>query len=637
MERKMVMRLLSFAWVLVLLVLMPVSPAAAETGASPSGAVTETDVPADAIHVTVADALHSALSDNAAYIVIDKDLELGTWDAVAEFSGVLDGQGHTLTITGFTLITGEWSDKWGFLITNKGTIRDLCFRVDVEQLYSYDSAYGGVIAYSNEGVIERCGTIGSLGFTCLETGYTFAGFVASNEGSGIIRDCYSSIGLHMVIESGYQQGGGSYGFTSYNSGTIERCWSTASKSGGTKRGAYFCADNRGTMADCFTCWEHDGDDKSVPVVSTSAMKQRDTYANWNFGSVWYIHPDINNGYPVLRTDRRWTDWVDNPKIYELALDRDTVTMGTGESCTLELTMTPGPLDVADPRVYWSSSDTGVAFVTQDGLVRGVGEGTADISVYSLANPDASAVCVFEVERSADALKLEDLTLERGASGTPTLTIYPADADTEMVWSIEDTRIASIDAATGQITALDIDGSTKVSVTAVRGGKKATALLTVRSSVTGLDLLDSADGTRLNDGVLALLRWQNKTVSPQLTPAIATVTEVVWDTSKPGIVSVDNGILTGNGAGEAVITATADNGAVMASFTVKVRMPGDLNNDNLADDKDAQIALDAASGLQTLTPDQISLGDVTGDGKVNEDDAVKILQYARGKISSLIVP
>ncbi len=207
----------------------------------------------------------------------------------------------------------------------------------------------------------------------------------------------------------------------------------------------------------------------------------------------------------------------------------------------------------------------------------------------------------------------------------------------MTWSVEDSSIASIDPATGMITALDKDGTTKVSVAAVRGGKETTAMLTVRSSVTALDLLDSTSGTRLNGGVLTFYRWQNRTITPKLTPATATVTDVEWSTSEKAIVSVDNGTLTGNGAGDAIITATADNGAVVASFTVKVLMPGDMDGDNLADDKDVQIALDTASGLNTLTDAQIDQGDVTGDGKVNEDNAVMIFQYARGKIPSLNKP
>ncbi len=387
---------------------------AAET-VMPSSSTVEYDVPLSAVHVATADELHNAMAVNAAYIAVDTDLDLGTWNSISEFSGTLDGQGHTLTITGFS----QRNEKWGFVFTNSGTIRNICFNVNVKQIYSYenDILHGGVIAHSNEGTIESCSTTGSLGFTCLDTMYSFAGFVETNEKSGVIQDCYSTIGLHIVSDWGWQQGGASYGFMGENLGMVERCWSTASKAS-TNKGAYFCSSNRGTMNDCFTNIRYNGDSSSVNVVGTTELKQRRTYPTWHFGNVWYINPGINDGYPVLRVDQRWTNWLDEPKICELALDKSTVTIGTGESCQLTATMTPGPLDVQDSTLEWSSSNPSAASVTQNGLVRGLATGAEPvmITVRSAADPTVSASCNLQIERSADALKLEDLTLERGASG-----------------------------------------------------------------------------------------------------------------------------------------------------------------------------------------------------------------------------
>lgn len=611
-----------------------VPPFDAVEPAVPSFDAAAFDVPVDAVHVSTAEGLRSAMTANVAYIAVDADLELASWYAVPEFSGVLDGQGHTLTISGSLSVSGEW----GFVAINRGTIRNTHFNVEVDPLKTSSELYAGIIAETNKGVIERCGTTGSLRFFCTTTRYYLAGFVNSNDG-GVIRDCYSSMGFFVAYGSGtHEQGGSTFGFMASNSGTVERCWSTAAK-GPSKNGAYFCASNSGTITDCFTRYDR-GESWISPVGD--AITERATYPTWNFGTVWYINPAINNGCPVLRVDQRWASWLDDPKICALALDKSAVTMGTGEICQLTATMTPGPLDVRDPTLEWFSSNDAVVAVTQDGLVHGVAAdmGPADITVRSKADPAVSASCTFEIERSADALQLEDLTLERGATGTPGLTIYPENADQKITWSLEQENgvIAAIDPNTGAITALDADGTATVCATAVRGGKRAWAKLTVRSSVTALDLLDSTSGTQLNGGALTFYRWQNRTVTPILTPTTATVREVRWSSSEEAIVKVDEkGTLTGVGAGDAVITATADNGAVVESFTVTVLMPGDLTGDCLADDQDAQMALDAASGLLTLTPLQTDQGDVTGDGVVNEDDAVMIYQYAKGKIPSLTKP
>ena len=48
--------------------------------------------------------------------------------------------------------------------------------------------------------------------------------------------------------------------------------------------------------------------------------------------------------------------------------------------TVQLTATVSPSDASNKAVTWSSSNTGVATVSETGLVRGVSEGTATITV-----------------------------------------------------------------------------------------------------------------------------------------------------------------------------------------------------------------------------------------------------------------
>lgn len=602
----------------------------------------------DVLYVSSADELHSAMTANSGGTIhITEDLDLGVWDTVSEFSGVLDGQGHTLRIGGFN---GQENSLWGssweecaLVLTNRGTIRNIRFVVEIDgkSIYSGEIS-ASVIANSNAGLIEQCSTEGSFAFQGTEVGYRVSGFVDSNNASGIIRNCYSTVSVSQEWVSGSQQSGQMFGFLCSNEGTMENCYSTATAGFTKKTSADFCASNNGTMRGCYYTERYDLDSGlDENSCSLEELLLRRTYEGWDFGNVWCIntnHEQVNGGLPVLRSHLCWEGQLDEPpQIQNLELDETEVTIGTREFCPLTATMTPAPADVLDPSLEWVSSDETVAKVSPEGVVEGTGAGSAEITVRSNANPEVLASCTINVELSPEAVSIEDLTLERGASGTPELNIYPDGADGKMRWSIEDVEnkgIAAIDPDTGEITALERDGTVLVTVTAVRGGRTDTAKLTVRSPVKALHLLDAADGTELNNGKLTFYRWEERPVSVRFTPESPTVQEVKWLSSKPEVVSVREGTLYANAPGTARITVIGDDGAIDAFFDVQILMRGDLNGDGLADGEDAQLALDADSGLITLTDAQLEQGDVTGDGRVNVEDALKILRYASGGLDSL---
>ncbi len=60
--------------------------------------------------------------------------------------------------------------------------------------------------------------------------------------------------------------------------------------------------------------------------------------------------------------------------------------------------------------------------------------------------------------------------------------------------------------------------------------------------------------------------------------------------------------------------------------------GDVNGDGVIDETDAGIILDYEAGLRAVQPSLLT-ADVSGDGVVDSNDAVLIAQYAAGKIMS----
>lgn len=90
----------------------------------------------------------------------------------------------------------------------------------------------------------------------------------------------------------------------------------------------------------------------------------------------------------------------NPDIFSLTVIPTETSLEVGESFMLRVTVNHPEL-VEDPSYTLSSDDTNVATVTQEGLVRGIGEGTAHIVASSNGTSATCTVTVTPVEEEYD--------------------------------------------------------------------------------------------------------------------------------------------------------------------------------------------------------------------------------------------
>lgn len=114
----------------------------------------------------------------------------GAWTAVSEFSGVLEGNG--VTITGATLLSTD--DNIGFIGVNKGTIKDLIF-ADMTLNVDVAGTSSGVLAARNEGEIINCAVGGATNIKVTGAGGNIGALVGYNEGKLI----GSSVGTEVSL------------------------------------------------------------------------------------------------------------------------------------------------------------------------------------------------------------------------------------------------------------------------------------------------------------------------------------------------------------------------------------------------------------------------------------------------------
>lgn len=163
---------------------------------------------------------------------------------------------------------------------------------------------------------------------------------------------------------------------------------------------------------------------------------------------------------------------------KLVLSATAKTLTEGANAVLSVTFEPATTTAKG--VTWSSSDTKVATVDQNGVVTAVSTGTAKITVKSNAN-SITAVCTVTVTRKVTGvnIKEETLTLSVGSKATKlTLEVLPVGASNQKVtWKSSDTSVATVD-SNGNVTAKG-KGTAIISVTTAEGSYKDTCRVTVK--------------------------------------------------------------------------------------------------------------------------------------------------------------
>ena len=243
------------------------------------------------------------------------------------------------------------------------------------------------------------------------------------------------------------------------------------------------------------------------------------------------------------------------------LDKESMTLAAGNEKTLVATVTPE--NATNKKVTWTSSDTAVATVDQNGKVSGVAEGETTITVTT-EDGGKTATCkvtVGTVHVTGVTLSEESTTVNIGTPKKLVATVSPEDASDKAVkWSSSKKEIATVD-EDGVVTGLK-EGTATITVTTEDGGFTDTCEVTVVFvHVTGVALDETS--TTVNIGT-------PKKLIATISPEDASDKSVKWTSSNTSVATVDkNGVVSGQANGEATITATTVDGGFKATCEVTV--------------------------------------------------------------------
>ena len=268
--------------------------------------------------------------------------------------------------------------------------------------------------------------------------------------------------------------------------------------------------------------------------------------------------------------------IDPYAVTGVTLDRTTLSLEMGETATLVATVLPE--DARDKTVTWSSGNTAVATVDQQGKITTVSPGTAQITVTTKDGSFSASCALTVVERIVPitsisyAEKGTTVKMNMGESYTIRVKVSPDNATEQIKASpaINCPVVCEAIKETGTpywnvlVTALYKTGTGAIFIDSASGNYSTQVMFSISKI--------NVEGIKLDKTEATMRVGQTMTLTPTITPSNASIKTVRWESSDSSVGYVSqSGIVTAKSAGKVRITArSSDNNAIVATCTILIR-------------------------------------------------------------------
>jgi len=243
----------------------------------------------------------------------------------------------------------------------------------------------------------------------------------------------------------------------------------------------------------------------------------------------------------------------NVPVEGINFNKTSMELYEGKSEKLEVTFTPA--DTTDKNVTWTSSDTNIATVSNNGTVTAVSRGTATITATTSSGQTTS--CEVNVKREIGSIILNKYTLnlEKGNSEKLIVTLpSDSDGDKTITWKSNDTSVATV-SEDGTITA--IEKGTAIITATTANGKTATCNVTVAVSLQSIAFENDIKEKTLKMGVEGEETFKLNVI---YTPEDADIdtANLKYESTDTSVAKVtSDGTVISMGKGDTKITASID--------------------------------------------------------------------------------
>lgn len=350
----------------------------------------------------------------------------------------------------------------------------------------------------------------------------------------------------------------------------------------------------------------------------------------------------------------------------ISLNKEATKLEVGKKETLTVSFQPAVVKDSHKKVTWESDNESVAIVDPEGHVTAVAEGTAIITVKSVENENAKAICAVTVVKASTGGGSSTGgggSTGGGAGGgstdKPADTDKPSDtdkpADTTPVEAAKDPSEGKIPAGkeeTSTVTGKDgsvietikvenTDGSIteKEKVTAANGTVTEKTTVTEQDgTVKTLEVVEKTSGAKVErvSEVQANGDFETKTVKTNKKGEVTqTVTETKTTNEKTGRVTLTTETVKGSGATEESKVVTNADGDLTKASVTETTASGKTATVDLKTDKKGDVVVKNIDSTKTTVtiPDEV----VDANGKAHEVKAITAKALSgESKVKTLIV-
>ncbi len=286
---------------------------------------------------------------NYASVIADPRPELsgGTDSKHGVTAGGISGSADRITLcANYGVVKALGGHSYAGGISGVCSTVEFCFNTNYVagtacENYSY---YGGIVGSVGSVVnCYNCGTLPSFGSS---TSYTeqYSGGIAAYAGQ--ITNCYNV---------------GDFSTTYYTKGI---------STNGTLVNTYYISHSNSV------------DTGNGAGCTDEKMQQKETYVGFDFNNVWFITDKGDYPYPQLKANP-YTKYVPSTSV---SFESDSVALKVDETALLNVNVEPA--DTTD-KVTYTSSDSSVVTVSENGEITAVGAGTATVTATTTSGHTAS--------------------------------------------------------------------------------------------------------------------------------------------------------------------------------------------------------------------------------------------------------
>ncbi|MBQ3136789.1 MAG: Ig-like domain-containing protein [Clostridia bacterium] len=220
-----------------------------------------------------------------------------------------------------------------------------------------------------------------------------------------------------------------------------------------------------------------------------------------------------------------------------------------EENQIKINVYVNPEDATIKDIIYESSDESIITVDKYGNITAVGEGTAEITVYSKDDPTKNDTVTVTVKVPVTDITVDrnEITLREDGTEKITVTVTPDSAtDKKITYESSDETVVKVD-ENGNITAVGAGEATVTVSSADNPSVKEEIKVTVKNPVTEITVPSGSINVYVDD-ITDIKAKVNED---------ATNKELIYESNNPGVAKVDkDGNVTAVSEGEAIITVTS---------------------------------------------------------------------------------